>query len=201
MGVSLNGFTRALVLLVLIGSSEQARSGAWVQSKGAYYLKLSSSYLSTSRELNYRGEGLDLFDEHPGFTDGSFRDFNLTTYAEYGLSERVTMVSNLQYKALRASRTGLIGGGALRYREILHTNGFADLSLSLRYALLVSPLALSLQVAQRYPWVTTKRRRTTALHWAVAKWRVNSTYWLAKASTPYRCTCLPTWATAAGAGA
>ena len=140
-----------LALLILIGSSDQVRSGAWVQSKRAYYLKLSSSYLSTTREFNYRGARLDLFEEHAGFTDGSFLDFNLTTYLEYGLSDRVTVVSNLQYKALRASRTGLVGGGALRYREILHTNGLADLSLSLRYALLVSPLALSLQGGTKMP--------------------------------------------------
>lgn len=144
--------TRAsVVLLILIGSSDSVRSGAWVQGKRAYYLKLSSSFLSTTRGFNYRGVGMDLFEEHAGFTDGSFLDFNLTTYLEYGLGDRVTVVSNLQYKALRSSRTGLIGGGVVRFREIVHTNGFADLSLSLRYALLVSPLALSLQGGTKMP--------------------------------------------------
>ncbi len=141
----------SVVLLILIGSSDSVRSGAWVQSKRAYYLKLSSSYLSTTREFNYRGVRMDLFEEHAGFTDGSFLDLNLTTYLEYGLGDRVTVVSNLQYKALRSSRTGLIGGGVVRFREIVHTNGFADLSLSLRYALLVSPLALSLQGGTKMP--------------------------------------------------
>ena len=145
------GTRASVVLLILMGSGDSVRSGPWVQGKRAYYLKLSSSYLSTTREFNYRGARMDLFEEHAGFTDGSFLDFNLTTYLEYGLGDRVTVVSNLQYKALRSSRTGLIGGGVVRFREIVHTNGFADLGLSLRYALLVSPLALSLQGGAKMP--------------------------------------------------
>ena len=70
----------SVVLLILVGSSDSVRSGAWVQSKRACYLKLSSSYLSTTGEFNYRGARMDLFEEHPGFTDGSFLDFNLTTW-------------------------------------------------------------------------------------------------------------------------
>ena len=85
---------RALVLLILTDSGEQVHSGAWVQSKGGYYLKFSSSYSATSKEFNYRGAHLDLFEEHTGFADGSFLDFNLTAYVEYGLSERSTVVSS-----------------------------------------------------------------------------------------------------------
>ncbi len=145
------GARASLVLLMLIVSSDQVRAGAWVQSKRAYYFKLSASYFSTTREFNYRGVRLDLFEEHPAFTDASFRDVNLKTYLEYGLSDRFTVVSNLQFKALRARRTALVGSGLVQYREVVHTTGFADLSLSLRYALLVSPLALSLQGGIKQP--------------------------------------------------
>jgi hypothetical protein len=136
---------------ILFINCTQAWAGAWVQGKKAYYLKFSPSYFSTATEFNYRGKRLDLLEEHPAFTDASLRDVSLTTYLEYGLSDRFTLVANLLYKTLRDTRTVLIGGGILRFEEVRNTRGFADLTLSLRYALLKTPLVLSLQGGAKVP--------------------------------------------------
>ena len=139
------------ILLSLVLCCTQARAGAWVQPHKGYYLKLSAGYLSTTREFNYQGKRLDILAEHPAFEDASFRDLDLTAYLEYGLTARLTLIATLPFKALRSARTARIGGGLVKAREQVHTTGAADLTLSLRHALLVSPVALSLQGGLKLP--------------------------------------------------
>lgn len=143
--------TTFLSLICLILGSSQAGAGAWVQQKGGYYLKFSTGYLATTEEFNHEGKRLAILEEQPAFDDASFLDFSLISYLEYGLNERLTLVASLPFKALRAERTVRIGGGLLKQREIVNTTGLADLTLSLRRALLVSPLALSLQGGLKLP--------------------------------------------------
>ncbi len=105
---------RQLATLALLVLPTTALAGPWTQARGASYSKISVAYLNTSNEFDHRGRRLDLFEEEPGFEDGSFSDLHLALYGEVGLSDRTTLIGGLPLKALRAERTGLVGGGLLR---------------------------------------------------------------------------------------
>ncbi len=139
----------AAVTLVVFAS--QLSAGAWTQKKRGYFLKLSGNYLSTTSEFNFLGKKNDIFAEHFGFTNASFRDFNISFYGEYGLSSRFTVISSLAFKSLQSNRTELIGGGQLENDVAIHTPGFSDLWLSGRYNLLKLPLVFSLQGGVKIP--------------------------------------------------
>ncbi|MBT4612380.1 MAG: hypothetical protein HOC05_20210 [Gemmatimonadetes bacterium] len=148
----LNVTGRRFVLLVALLIPTVAAAGPWTQTQGSSYLKISAGYLSTVSEFNHKATRQDLFEEDPGFEDGSFRDMNLVLYGEYGLFDPLTLVGSLPLKALRASRTGLVGGGLLRQRSALSTVGLGDLSASLRLRLLAEPVVLAVQAGLDLPF-------------------------------------------------
>ncbi len=76
---------------------------------------------------------------------------NVTAYLEYGLSERLTLIMNLPVKTLTSKRTEIIGGGIVARHVTIHTQGLADLSISVRYALLNGPFVLSYQTGIKLP--------------------------------------------------
>ncbi len=126
-------------------------AGAWPQPKHGLYVKLSSSYLATTKEFNHEGDKLDIFQERIIYRDTSFRDFSVSAYFEYGLFNRLTIVGTLPFKVLRSKRTELIGGGTLARIATLYTTGFSDLSLLGRYALWQGSFALSFQGGVKLP--------------------------------------------------
>jgi len=131
--------------------NELAIAGAWPRKKGGIFFKLSSSYLFTTQEFNHNGDKLDIFQERIIYEDTSFRDFGVTGYLEYGLFEKLTLISNLPFKILTSKRTELIGGGALLRIATLHTLGFSDWSVQGRYSLLNGEVALSPQGGFKLP--------------------------------------------------
>lgn len=140
-----------LHICILFVWHSQLFAGAWVQRKHAYYFKLSASYLYTTKEFNHEGERLDIFQERIIYEDTAFRDFAVTAYAEYGLFERLTLVTTLPFKILTSQRTEIIGGGLLARIATLHTVGLSDLSVAGRYAFLNGPFALSFQGGMKIP--------------------------------------------------
>ena len=141
----------ALALLVVGLLAGHCWAGAWVQEQGSYFLKVGSSYFSTTEEFNHLGERLQILEEQTAFEDASFRDANLNLYLEYGLTEKATMVATLPFKGLRSERDVLFGGGIETNREIVNTVGFGDVTLSVRRKLLPDPLALSIQTGIKFP--------------------------------------------------
>ena len=139
------------IAVVVVALARVCFAGAWTQPRGGYYAKISGSYLYTEEELNYKGDRLDLFEEHPGFGDASFRDLGVAVYGEYGHTDRITLVAFLPFKALRAERVALLGGGLLRQREIRNTIGLGDLWLSVRTRLVTEPLIISMQTGLKVP--------------------------------------------------
>lgn len=140
-----------VVLFVLVGFCNQIYAGAWVQRKSGAYFKLSVNYLFATKEFNHLGERLDIFQERVVYRDASFRDLNVTAYLEYGVFERLTVVANLQAKALTSERTEIIGGGAASRRVVVTTSGLSDLTLSFRYALWQSSEVVSVQAGIKLP--------------------------------------------------
>ena len=141
----------ALTLLVVGLLAGRCAAGAWVQQEGHYFLKVGSSYFSTSEEFNHLGERLPILEEQTAFEDASFRDANLNLYLEYGLTRHATVVATLPFKGLRSERDVLFGGGIETNREIVNTVGFGDVTVSGRRKLLSDPLALSMQAGVKLP--------------------------------------------------
>ena len=139
----------ALLSLALLGTEAQA--GAWVQSHGGYYLKLSARRLDTDEEYDYRGRRRHILEEHPAYADAAIRDVAVTAYAEYGLTHRTTAIADIAYKSLRASRTAVLGGGLIQQQQRAETSGWADGWFSVRHSLLAAPLVLAIQAGLKLP--------------------------------------------------
>lgn len=136
------------VFLLLVG---HAHAGAWVQNKNAFYLKLTSSFFSTTEEFDHLGRRRDILEERTAFHGASFRDINLNLYLEYGWTERLTAVASLPYKGLTSERIVLYGGGLLEHKETLRTFGPGDLTISLRHILGTEPVVFSVQSGIKLP--------------------------------------------------
>ncbi len=134
----------AIALIALSLHAAPARAGAWTQPKDGYYFKLYGSYLATTTEFDVDGNETALFSRSENLTDGRFIDTGVSAYLEYGLFSRLTLVGTLPVKFLRSKRTEeLIDGGTKKFNET--TVGPADLTVGIRYAHLVRPLAVSVQ--------------------------------------------------------
>ncbi len=139
------------VVLMIAGNSSKAMAGAWPLKKQGLYLKLSSSFFHTSKEFNHEGDRLDIFQERIIYRDTSFREFAIRAYAEYGLSDRLTLIGKLPFKILRSKRTELVGGGVLARIATLYTTGVGDFSLLGKYGLINGPWAVSVQGGVKVP--------------------------------------------------
>jgi hypothetical protein len=147
-----SGPARAALTLFLVGLlAGRCAAGAWGQKEGSYFLKVGSSYFSTTEEFNHLGDRLQILEEQTAFEDASFRDTNLNLYLEYGLTSNATFVGTLPFKGLRSEREVLFGGGIESNREVVNTVGFGDITLSVRRKLLSDPLALSVQAGVKLP--------------------------------------------------
>lgn len=84
------------LLLVLLCPSP-ARGQAWPQRRGSAYLKLSRSSVTAARQWDFDGT------EKPyssGVDGDAFFDRSVYLYAEYGLTDNLTLVALLPYKHL-----------------------------------------------------------------------------------------------------
>ncbi len=128
-----------------------ALAGAWPQQEGGYYLKIEGNYLTTGKELNFRGDRLDIFQERISFSDAAFSDGGIALYGEYGISSRVTALGKVPFKRLESERE--VQGGAYfesaAEREV--TTGFGDLDVGVRYGLFLEPVVVSLQGGLKLP--------------------------------------------------
>jgi hypothetical protein len=133
-------------LLLPAGASGQA----WVQEKDGYYFKASGTYLYTTEQFDYQGNRQPIFSEDSTRTDASFREVTISTYLEYGLSDRFTLVATLPFKILTARDTQVIPGEPVR--DVSPTNGgLADLWLSLRTPIAQGGFAASVQAGVKLP--------------------------------------------------
>jgi len=150
--------TTRSVLRILIGIAvvfsltDRAAGGAWPQKKGKYFFKTSFNYLLTTTELNYTGAEFPISFERPRRGGTSFRDLNTTLYMEYGLTSRLTAIVNLPFKALTAEWVDTVSVSQRVFLSQSFTEiGLADLSLGLRFPILMNPFVLSLQGDVKLP--------------------------------------------------
>jgi hypothetical protein len=127
--------------------------GAWTQKKGAYFLKVAGGYLSTSQEFNHKGDLQQIMaDFGEVFQNSTYREWSVQTYAEYGLTDKVTLVLNVPFKVAineRVEISNYFPGG--RRNATYRTTGFGDLWTSARLHLLRLPIVASVQTGVKIP--------------------------------------------------
>ena len=127
------------------GLVSTAFAGAWTQKKGGYYFKVGASYLNSTIDIDANGKQIQKANM------GELRDFNYSTYLEYGLLDRLTLVSSVPYKQLKDTRTWrdlneVITGTTLERRW-----GFGDMEMRLRWLLVNKPVVASIAVGGKIP--------------------------------------------------
>ena len=110
-------------------------AGPWTRPREGYFAKFAASYLYTRTELDAAGSEVPVLTSNPLVQSAAYREVALSTYAEYGLSDRWTLVGSLPYKIVTSTRTEISEDASL-LREIDATNaGLSDLHLGARGAL------------------------------------------------------------------
>lgn len=114
-----------VILLVLIVCA-RAHAGGWVQDVGKLYAKI--SYITSSANTVYRFDGATKHPtDNPPFTvrDYPIADRGLYLYAEYGLTDRLTLIGSMAMKRV------IITSPVERKR----VQGFGDIQLAAKYRL------------------------------------------------------------------
>ena len=128
-----------------LGLASAAFAGAWTQNRGGYYFKVGASYLNSTIDIDANGKQIQKANM------GELRDLNYSTYLEYGLLDRLTLVSFVPYKRLQDTRTLrdlnlVVTGTALERRW-----GFGDMEMRLRWLLTDKPIVASIAVGGKIP--------------------------------------------------
>jgi hypothetical protein len=127
-------FVVAAALTAALADAGQA--GPWTREKGGYYSRFSASYLYTRSEFDAGGKEVPILTGNPLVQSAAYRDVSLSSYVEYGLRDRLTLVVSLPFKILTSQRTELSTDATI-LREVDVTNaGLADLWTGVRYALI-----------------------------------------------------------------
>jgi protein XagA len=84
-----------MLALCLTVSPRAARAGAWTQSQGRLYARLSANRYFADQDYSASGRTV------PFSAHGEFTDLNVAQYVEYGVTNRITAVASLAYKSLR----------------------------------------------------------------------------------------------------
>ncbi len=111
-------------------------AGAWTMPEGKLYSKFSLNYYSAEEDFDEDGDRVD-FDQH-----GDFYDVNASVYLEYGLTERLTLVTNLSYKYLEYENDAMTS----------ESFGIGDIDVAAKYLLYQRPgSAVSIQGLLKVP--------------------------------------------------
>ena len=115
-------------------------AGAWTQPQGGYYAKTALLRLVSTESLDEGGDHVERLG------NGELRDLTISTYAEYGLTDRLTLVASAPYKRLEDRRTFAGQGVAIERARRL-----GDLELRLRWLMRRQPLITSLAFGGKIP--------------------------------------------------
>ncbi len=139
-----------LILLAAFGPGE-AVAGAWVQPRGGYFAKFSASYLYTDTELDANGNEVPLLDTNELVRAAAYREIALSSYVEYGVRDRITVIGAVPFKIATSRRTEISEDASL-VRDIDVTNaGWSDLYLASRTALLRGRHPAALEAGVKLP--------------------------------------------------
>ncbi|MBU1171922.1 MAG: hypothetical protein KKD44_20400 [Proteobacteria bacterium] len=101
-------------------------AGAWTQEKGASYHQFTLNCYYADRYFDDDGHDQTMADQ------GEFRDIHVSYYGEYGLGERLTVLTSLSFKYLKFEDNTVESD----------SYGVSDIDLGLKYKLVDSPLGI-----------------------------------------------------------
>ncbi|WP_224983910.1 hypothetical protein [Geomonas agri] len=81
-----------VVALVAAFPVSSCFAGAWTATQGGYYEKASFNFYYADKSFDREGNRRDLSDH------GTFTDYNLSNYFEYGVTDSLTVLNSLSYK-------------------------------------------------------------------------------------------------------
>jgi hypothetical protein len=105
-------------ILILFAAST-CFAGAWTLQKGKVYDRLAVNYYFADREFDDEGHRNDLAD------NGTFRDYNINNYIEFGITDKITVINSLYYKKIEKEDD---------VKET-KTYGIGDIDLGVKYKL------------------------------------------------------------------
>ena len=150
-GVAGGQIAAAGALALVLVAAGRAHAGPWVQSRAGYFAKFSASYLYTTSEFDSHGDEVPILTSNPLVRSAAYREVDLSTYVEYGLLDRITVVGSLPFKIATSRRTE-ISTDATVIREIDVTNaGLSDLFLGARTALHRGPFPAAVEAGVKIP--------------------------------------------------
>lgn len=136
-------------LLVLL--AVPASAGPWTQPRGDSYCRFSFSYLYTRTEFDARGEEVPILTSNPLVRSAAYREVAVSSYVEYGVRDRLTLVASLPFKILTSQRTELSTDASL-VREVDVTNaGLADLWVGVRRAIHRGRFPVAVEIGGKAP--------------------------------------------------
>ena len=138
-----------LTLLSILLHGVPLFAGAWVQEKGAFYLKIWTTGFSTEDEFDLQGERRPLYYYIGSWRRTSLEERSAGIYAEYGLTRRFTLVATLPWKQLTRKATDILEPVSPHIRN--HSSGIGDLAMGVRLHLFSNFLVSSIQVMVRIP--------------------------------------------------
>ncbi len=117
------------LLLVLISSVSVFGGGGWPQKKGEAYIKLSEWFIIASEHYTSQGQ-ID-----PNQTAGLY---NTTLYAEYGVTDRFTVVVNFPFFSRGVLNNIISSTNGATIVEGDAINGVGDIDFTLKYGIFQS---------------------------------------------------------------
>lgn len=121
--------------LLLTAQAGRAQSG-WVKSKHSYYAQISLAGFASDKYFNLAGQAIQT---------SSFRQYNLYAYAEYGLTDRLTLTGNMPLVRTQGFTT------------TENVWGIGDLRLDAKYGFFQDVLPTSLSVGVEVPLARPNR--------------------------------------------
>lgn len=128
--------TAALVCSLLCVAIQPADAGAWAQPRGHAYAKVSGIFYHAEDVYNDMGRRQEM-----GINDDEFTGRQMFIYLEYGLRDRLTLVTQ--------ARAGALTDEDAFVR--MQTTGIGDLEAGLKYQLVDQPAVVALMVSLKIP--------------------------------------------------
>ncbi len=125
---------RLFLILAALLVPQMALAGAWTMKEGGMYNRFAFNYYYSDHLFGKTGES----DSMP--MRGRFYGKNLNWYEEYGVTDRLTVLSSVYYKWLNANDMYVKS----------ESDGVGDLDLGVKYKLYDGPVVVSIQGLVKY---------------------------------------------------